>query len=152
VCSVELSLAKSRAAAGRAVIVATPDNIVGNELSRSGDLAPANARLQQAGVRLERRTILRSVKKGAVEVEDRFSGERRTIKAAAVVDCGHRLPDDELFRAAVAAGLHVVRAGDDVAPRTVLEAVREARATVLALDGAVRISDGVPMAAMGAHH
>ncbi len=40
----------------RAVLV-TQDHIAGNELARSGDLAPANVRLAQAGVRIERRTI-----------------------------------------------------------------------------------------------
>ena len=142
---VAVSVAERLAAAGRAVTLATPDNIVGNELSRSGDLAPANARLQQLGVTLERRTILRAVKKGSVEVEDRFSGARRTLKAAVVVDCGHRLPDEALFRELAARSAVTVRASDAVAPRTMLEAVREGRAAVAALAGSARISDGVPM-------
>ena len=45
----------------RATLI-TPDAIAGNELSRTGDLAPANVRLQQAGVRIERRTLLRSAR------------------------------------------------------------------------------------------
>lgn len=143
---VAVSVAETLAAAGRTVTLATPDNIVGNELSRSGDLAPANARLQQAGVTLERRTILRAVKKGSVEVEDRFSGERRTIKAAVVIDGGHRLPDEAAYRALAAGSGTIVRAGDDVAPRTILEAVREAHLAVAALGGSVGVSDGVPMA------
>ncbi|MCC6226480.1 MAG: mycofactocin system FadH/OYE family oxidoreductase 1 [Microthrixaceae bacterium] len=135
-----ISVAELLASKGRSVHLVTPDNIVGNELSRSGDLAPANARLHQAGVQLHRRSILRAVKKGSVELEDRFSGERRTLRAAVVVDAGHRLPDTT-FDAAVG----VVRAGDCVAPRTIHEAILEGRRAALALDGIGRLSDGVPM-------
>ncbi len=109
----------------RAVLI-TPDNIAGNELSRSGDLAPANVRLQQLGVRIERRAILRRVTAGTVELEDRFSGERRTIDAVALVDCGFRLPDDHRPGAQL-------RAGDCVAPRTLLEAVLEGRRAAAAI-------------------
>ena len=144
---VGVSVAETLAATGRDVTVVTPDNIVGNELSRSGDLAPANARLHQAGVTLVRRSTLRAVKKSAVEIEDRFSGERRNLAAVAVVDAGHRLPDESAFEV-VAAGHHeptLARAGDCVAPRTVYEAVLEARRAALALDGIGTLSDGVPM-------
>ncbi len=143
---IAVSIAEQLGWEGRSVTLATPDNIVGNELSRSGDLAPANARLQQAGVVLERRSILRSVKKGTVVLEDRFTGAQRNLKAAVLIDCAHRLPDEALFRELHDASTGtVVRAGDAVAPRTVLEAVREGRLAVAALDGSVRISDGVPM-------
>lgn len=111
--------------AARAILI-TPDQVAGNELARSGDLAPANVRLQRGGTRVERRTLLRVVRAHEVEVEDRFSGERRTIACAALVDCGHRLPTDPLPAAAV-------QIGDCVAPRTVLEAVLEARRAALAL-------------------
>ena len=105
---------------GERAVLITQDNIAGNELSRSGDLAPANVRLAQRGVHVERRSILRSVRVGAVDLEDRFSGERRSIEAAALVDCGFRLPTPPLPGA-------TVQVGDCVAPRTVLEAVLEAR-------------------------
>lgn len=105
--------------ADRAVLV-TQDNIPGNELARSGDLAPASVRLAQAGVAIERRTLLRAVTAAGAEVEDRYTGERRVIECAAVVDCGFRLPDDPID------GVHL-RAGDAVAPRTVHEAVLEGR-------------------------
>jgi len=111
---------------GDRAILLTQDNIAGNELSRSGDLAPANVRLQQRGVRIEKRTLLRVVRAGEIEVEDRFSGQRRTIAAAAVVDCGFRRPTPPLAAA-------VGQAGDCVAPRTVLEAVLEARRVALTL-------------------
>ncbi len=115
----------------RAVLI-TQDNIAGNELSRSGDLAPANSRLAQRGVRLERRALLRTVRAGEIEIEGRFDGVRRSVPAAAVVDCGFLLPTPALASARI-------RAGDCVAPRTLLEAVLEGRraAVAVAVDGGV---------------
>jgi hypothetical protein len=110
-------------------VLITHDQIAGNELSRTGDLAPANVRLTQRGVLVERRAILRVARAGEVEVEDRFSGERRRIGCAALVDCGFRLPTDEIAGAAL-------RAGDCVAPRTILEAILEGRRAALAIDHA----------------
>ena len=67
---------------GRAVLV-TQDNIAGNELARTGDLAPANVRLAQAGVRIERRALLRSVAADEVTLRDRYTGVDRTLPCAA---------------------------------------------------------------------
>lgn len=111
---------------GDRAILITQDQIAGNELSRTGDLAPANVRLQQRGVRIERRSLLRAARPGEVELEDRFSGERRTVPCVALVDCGFRLPTEPL------SGAHV-QIGDCVAPRTILEAVLEARRAAVAL-------------------
>lgn len=101
----------------------TQDNIAGNELSRSGDLAPANVRLAQRGVTIHRRSVVRSVARNglgfSVRVQDRFSGELRDIPGAAIVDCGFRLPSEPIPGATAV--------GDAVAPRTILEAVLEAR-------------------------
>lgn len=110
----------------RAVLI-TQDNIAGNELSRSGDLAPANVRLQQRGVRIERRTLLREVHADHVLVEDRYGAGTRRIDATAVVDCGFRLPAPPLSE-------RNLRAGDCVAPRTIHEAVLEGRRSATALD------------------
>jgi 2,4-dienoyl-CoA reductase (NADPH2) len=77
-------------------------------------------------VRIERRSLLRAAHAGSVDVEDRFSGLRRSIPCVAVVDCGFRLPDDPLAWAD-----H--RAGDCVAPRTVYEAILEARRVALSI-------------------
>jgi mycofactocin system FadH/OYE family oxidoreductase 1 len=112
---------------GERAILVTQDHIAGNELSRTGDLAPANVRLARRGVTIERRTLLRAVRSGEVEVEDRFTGERRTIACAALVDCGFRLPSDRLRHADL-------QAGDCVAPRTIYEAVLEGRRAALAAD------------------
>ncbi|MBI2708421.1 MAG: mycofactocin system FadH/OYE family oxidoreductase 1 [Actinobacteria bacterium] len=126
-----ISVVEALRALGRDVHLVTPDLIAGNELSRTGDLAPANVRLQAAGARLERRSLLRRVRTGAVDVEDRFTGASRTIGAAVTIDAGYRLPDDALWRAS---GEHLPRAGDAVAPRTIHEAVLEARRRVLELE------------------
>ena len=111
---------------GERAILITPDQIAGNELARTGDLAPANTRLAQRNVRIERRSVVRAITANGVEVDDRFTGERRTIDCAAVVDCGFRLPDEPL-----PAAHH--RVGDCVAPRTILEAVLEARRVALSI-------------------
>ncbi len=111
---------------GERAVLVTQDQIAGNELSRTGDLAPANARLARAGVQVERRTLLRVVRAGEVEVEDRFSGARRVIPCGAVVDCGYRLPDEPLPGA-------TAQAGDCVAPRTVHEAILDGRRAALSL-------------------
>jgi len=111
---------------GERAFLITQDQIAGNELSRTGDLAPANVRLQQQRVRIEKRSLLRVVRPGDVELEDRFSGERRTVSGAALVDCGFRLPTDALPGAAS-------QAGDCIAPRTIHEAILEARRAALSL-------------------
>ncbi len=113
-----IAVALAEELGARAVLI-TQDNIAGNELSRTGDLAPANSRLAQAAVTIERRALLRIVRPGAVDVDDRYSGERRTIECTAVVDCGFRIPTEPIDGA--------VQIGDAVAPRTIHEAVLEAR-------------------------
>ena len=111
---------------GHRAILITQDQIAGNELSRTGDLAPANVRLAQLGARIERRSILRCVRPGEVELQDRFSGERRIVACVALVDCGFRLPTEPIEGA-------FAQIGDCVAPRTIHEAVLEARRVALAL-------------------
>ena len=105
----------------------TQDNIAGNELSRTGDLAPANVRLAQRGVQIHRRSLLRSVQAHHVVVEDRFSGVQRNVSCEALIDCGFRLPTAKI------AAAHV-QVGDCVAPRTILEAILEGRRAALAID------------------
>jgi len=112
---------------GQRAVLVTPDQIAGNELARTGDLAPANTRLAQRGVRIERRSILRTVGIDHVEIEDRFTGQvRRIDDVTVVVDCGFRLPDADLPGA-------TMRAGDCVAPRTLYEAILEGRRAAASL-------------------
>ena len=64
---------------GERAMLVTQDLIAGNELSRTGDLAPANVRLQQRGVHIERHAVVRAVRRAPadtleVDVDDRFTG------------------------------------------------------------------------------
>ena len=108
---------------GERATLVTPDNIAGNELSRTGDLAPANVRLAQRGVTVRRRAIVRAISRDdrgvVVRVQDRFSGVTDELIAGCVVDAGFRLPTAPIPDA--------IQVGDCVAPRTILEAVLEGR-------------------------
>ena len=126
---VGVGVAELLAANGRPASIVTQDQIAGTQLALTGDLAEANSRLQRAGVLRELRSLLRAVASDHVLLEDRWTGEQRTVDCAFVVHCGHRLPEQDLY-------LHrpgTLRAGDCVAPRTVLEAVLEARRVALAI-------------------
>ena len=125
-----VGVAELLATHGAAVTLVTPDHVLGEQLARSGDLAPSNVRLQQRGVELVRRSVLREVGQAGATVEDRFSGERRLIEASLCVDAGFLLPEDTLWRAS---GARLPRAGDAVAPRTIHEAILEGRRVALAL-------------------
>lgn len=128
-----VGVAELLASSGAAVTFVTPDFVVGDQLARTGDLAPASVRLQQAGVVLAKRSVVVSVDTESVVIEHRDSGEVRRLPVAVLVDAGHRLPDDTLYRAVSAARPGVLVAGDAVAPRTVLEAVLEGRRVATAL-------------------
>ncbi|WP_417716670.1 FAD-dependent oxidoreductase [Rhodococcus gannanensis] len=132
---VGVATAELLAEAGGTVGVVTPDPVLGTQLGRTGDLADANGRLQRAGVARHLRSRIVGIADGRVELEHVHTGERTTIAATAVIDCGHRLPDDDLVRIAGAgvSGVGWVAAGDCVAPRTVAEAVREGRAAAAEL-------------------
>ncbi|SNS84217.1 mycofactocin system FadH/OYE family oxidoreductase 1 [Geodermatophilus pulveris] len=112
-----VGVAELLAAAGREVVLVTPDAVAGERLG--GDLGPANARLARAGVRRETSSVLLSAGEGVAVLADRWTGTERSVPCAVVVDAGPPLPGD------VPPG--AVGAGDAVAPRTVLEAVLEGR-------------------------
>ncbi|MFC7310458.1 mycofactocin system FadH/OYE family oxidoreductase 1 [Streptomyces monticola] len=139
------AVAERLAASGRTTAILTQDQVIGTQLALTGDLADANTRLQQAGVRLLKRSALRSVGRAGAVVEDVLTGERHTVDCAAVVHCGHRLPDTAL--ASESPG--TPRAGDCVAPRTVHEAILEGRRAALALERTAEAhpAAGVPVAA-----
>ena len=116
--AVGVNLAEWLARDGRPVTLVCPDPVAGTQLARTGDLADANGRLQRAGVDRRLRKVVRQVGGGAVSVEDAWTGEAELIPAAAVVDCGHRLPDEELYLEL--GDPELPRAGDCVAPRSLL--------------------------------
>lgn len=122
-----VGVAEWLAAAGRQVSILAPDQIVGTLLSLTGDLADANTRLQRAGVTRILRSTLREIGAGTVVAEGVWTGERRDIDCAVLVDCGHRLADDALYLQRPG----TPRAGDCVAPRTIHEAVLEGRRRAL---------------------
>ncbi len=116
------------AARGHPVAIVTPDQVVGTQLALTGDLADANARLQRAGVRSLRWSALHEVHPDRIVLTDVHTAARTEVDAAAVIHCGHRVPDGTLPDDA-----GVVTAGDRVAPRTVHEAVLEGRRAALAV-------------------
>jgi hypothetical protein len=67
------------AANGRSTSIVTQDQIAGTQLALTGDLAEANSRLQRAGVARELRSLLRTVTGDHVLLEDRWTGEQRTV-------------------------------------------------------------------------
>ena len=143
---VGVGIAELLAGTGRPTSIVTQDQIAGSQLALTGDLAEANSRLQRAGVRRELRSLLREAADGHVLLEDRWTGEQRTVDCGLVVHCGHRLPDEALY----AHRPGTLRAGDCVAPRTVLEAVLEARRTAMAVSAADQLPELPSLAAIGA--
>ncbi len=116
-----ISVAEKLAGDGRAVRIVTGDPVVGTLLSLTGDLADCNTRLQRLGVTRELKSLLRMASGGTALLEDVWTGEQREVSADVVVDCGHRLPREDLYVTGTP------RAGDCIAPRTILEAVLEGR-------------------------
>ncbi|MCZ4076335.1 mycofactocin system FadH/OYE family oxidoreductase 1 [Rhodococcus sp. H36-A4] len=116
---VAVALAERFAQDGKDVSVVTVDQTIGRHLSLSGDLAPANVRLQRAGVQRHLLSRILRVGDGGAEVEDIHTGQRRKIECAVVVDCSHRSADDSLY------GPRRVTIGDCVAPRSAAEAIRD---------------------------
>lgn len=128
---VGVGVAEWLAAAGHPAAIVTQDQVVGSQLSLTGDLADASTRLQRAGVARQTRSLLREVSGGTALLEDAWTGEQRRIGCAVVIDCGHRLPDDGLYKQRPG----TARAGDCVAPRTVAEAIVEGRRRAAELGG-----------------
>ncbi len=126
-----VAMAEWLAETGRPVSLVTQDQVAGSLLSRTGDLADANTRLQRAGVDRQLRARLDRIGPGRAVLEDVWTGEQRSLPCVVVVDCGHRLPEETLYRSRPGTR----RAGDCVAPRTVLEAVLEGRRQALHIAG-----------------
>ncbi|MFC7329806.1 mycofactocin system FadH/OYE family oxidoreductase 1 [Marinactinospora rubrisoli] len=128
---VAVSVAERLAADGRSVTLITPDHLVGARLAHTGDQAAASARLARAGVRVISRSRPRAAGGGVVEVTHVYTGSTATVPADVLVDCGFRLPADELWRGP---RLGLTRAGDAVAPRGVYEAILDGRRAARDLD------------------
>ena len=120
-----VGMAELLAAAGWPTTIVSQDPVIGTQLSLTGDLADANTRLQRAGVTLATRSRLRGVQDGTATLVDVYTAQERTIECAAIVHCGHRLPN------VLAPGWP--SAGDCVAPRTAHEAILEGRRAAMAV-------------------
>ena len=127
---VGIGIAEWLAEEGIEVALAAPDPIAGTLLSLTGDLADANTRLQQAGVKRELRVRLRELADGQALLEDVWTAERRRIPVATVVDASHREPEETLYLTRPG----TTRIGDCVAPRSALEAVLEGRRAAMAVE------------------
>lgn len=125
---VAVSVALSLTQQGRAVAIATPDQVIGSRLGPAGDLVGANVRLRSAGVAAHPAVRLLSAGTGEVLLQNRFTGARFGVPCSVLVDCSQPLPNERLTSEMSAA-----RVGDCVAPRTVLEAVREGRLAALSV-------------------
>ncbi|MGW6378257.1 mycofactocin system FadH/OYE family oxidoreductase 1 [Rhodococcus sp. NPDC055112] len=125
---VAVAVAEWLAARDSEVSIATPDQVVGVQLGRTGDLSAANARLQRAGIARHLSVTVRSIAADGVLLENVHTGERRLQAAATLIDCTHRLPEESLVVQSPAS----VRIGDCLAPRTVAEAIREGRVAAAA--------------------
>ncbi|MFG3022375.1 mycofactocin system FadH/OYE family oxidoreductase 1 [Streptomyces sp. NPDC048254] len=137
-----VAVAEWLAGTGRQVHLVTQDQVAGVQLARTGDLSDANVRLQRAQVRRELRARLRELRADRVVLEDIWTGGTREVPCVAVVDCGHRLPEETLYHLAKPG---TSRAGDCVAPRTVLEAVLEGRRLALRIVSGTGHAPPVPV-------
>ena len=114
---------------GASVALVTPDVVAGSQLSVTGDLVAANARLAGAGVELVRHATPIAIDGGDVVVEDRFTGAVSRLRADTCVDAGHRLATERTWPSTASV------VGDAVAPRGILMAMLEARRAAVGADG-----------------
>lgn len=125
---VAVSVALMLAERGHDVAIATPDQLIGSRLGPTGDLVGANRRLRDAGVEPHLAVLPVAGTAGDLLLQNRFTGERSGVPCSVLVDCSPPLPNEQL-----AVGEDAVRVGDCVAPRTVLEAVREGRLAAMSM-------------------
>lgn len=125
---IAISIAETLAQSGNKITLVTPDLLVGEKLSLTGDLAPAQPRLHGLKITLTKRALVRAVNEESVTIEDKFSGVVSDLPCSLFIACGHRLPDQTLDPDELLA-----QAGDRVAPRTIHEAILEGRRAAFAL-------------------
>lgn len=126
-----VGIAEQVAASGARCTLVTPDPVAGMQLSRTGDLVDANARLARAGVRRELFATLCATRDGEAALVDVHTAGARSIRCDVVIDCARRMPEDGLWQMYP----ELARAGDCVAPRTVHEAILEGRRIAQSVGG-----------------
>ncbi|MDS1270927.1 FAD-dependent oxidoreductase [Lipingzhangella sp. LS1_29] len=121
---VALSIVEELAAREVAVTLVTPDHAPAMQLAPVGALSPAALRLARLGVPVQRRQRVLGAGNGRIQLEGVHTGEVCEVDAAVLVDCGFRLPADQLWHGT---RLGMDRAGDVIAPRGVQEAILDGR-------------------------
>jgi mycofactocin system FadH/OYE family oxidoreductase 2 len=110
---------------GKKVQVVTNALYVGNKITPIS-LIPLYQRLFGKGVTLTPSTVVRSISGKRVTMCNPYSGEEREIDGVdTVVIAGCKQADDGLFRSLKSSVGELYAVGDCVAPRTILEAIRE---------------------------
>ncbi|NMM84086.1 2,4-dienoyl-CoA reductase [Rhodococcus sp. SRB_17] len=118
---IAVAIAEALRIRGLEVSIVTPDTIVGSRLGMSGDLVGANTRIQQAGIVRVCSSRVVEVVDGSTWVEQVYTGVQSQRPCTTLIDCSPRLPADTRQNSSV------LRVGDAIAPRTVLESIREGR-------------------------
>lgn len=121
---VALSIVETLAARNVDVTLVTPDHVPAKQLARTGGLSPAALRLAEAGITTRRRERVVGVSNGHVQVEGIYTSQTDELPAEILVDCGFRLPADNLWQSM---RLGLDRAGDVIAPRGIQEAILDGR-------------------------
>ncbi|MEX2649818.1 MAG: FAD-dependent oxidoreductase [Alphaproteobacteria bacterium] len=135
-------MAEALRLAGRAVVLATPNPIVGPWSAMTDEQPRIQARLVELGVTIRTGRVPARIERDAVVLAGVYGEAPERVAADAVVLVGARLPDDHLYRelagdgsALARAGVRsVTRIGDCLAPGTIAMAVYAGHAYARALD------------------
>ncbi len=119
------SVAEFLADQGKQVEIVTPRTVEGGDIVQISWITQHH-RLRNLGVKITTGTVIRAVNGSTVTLEDAYSGGRWEVEGVdSIVVAGLRQADDALFHALRERGVKVYAAGDCVAPRSALEAIRE---------------------------
>jgi dimethylamine/trimethylamine dehydrogenase len=126
-------------AAGRDVVLVTPESLVSAFTQYTLEQARIQARLIEMGVVIMVSSAVARLEAGGAVVACAFTGRERVVPAASVVMVTGQMSDDALYRALVAAPgdiRKVVRIGDCEAPGTIAAAVYAGHRFARRLDNA----------------
>lgn len=119
------SVAEFLADRGKEVEIVTPRSVEGSDIVQISWITQ-HQRLRNLGVKVRTGTVIRAVNGSTITLEDAYSGEQSEVKGVdTIVVAGLRQADDELLHALRDRGVKVLAAGDCLAPRSALEAIRE---------------------------
>lgn len=118
--------------AGAAVSIVSGAPVLGAAMEETTQ-ARTLRRLAGKGARLVTAAAPAAITAEGVRVRDVWSGDERTVPATLIVAAIPNVADDALYGSLADASLEVHAIGDTVAPRTMLEAVRDGQLTGRAL-------------------